>query len=186
MTKRNKLLVVAASLLAVIILASGSLAAFTTQGKARNQITASNVRAKLILEEKQEDGTYAPAPATINANPGATSSRIARAQNVGDEPFWLRGKVTFTVDGKDVSSQVTVSGTDSAWEQGTDGYWYYNEAIEPGLSSNPLLTDVKLSETMGNDLAGKQLTMDVELQATQTEHNGTSAKDAAGWPTEEA
>lgn len=38
----------------------------------------------------------------------------------------------------------TVQGMDSGWVKGTDGYYYYTKAVEPGASTAPLMTSLKI------------------------------------------
>ena len=63
-----------------------------------------------------------------------------------------------------------------------DGWYYYNEALQPGESTKPLFTTVVFAPSMDNLYRNAQATVVVDVEATQFVHNGQSALEAAGWP----
>ena len=65
---------------------------------------------------------------------------------------------------------------------GKDGYYYYNAALEPGHTTEPLFTAVHFAKTMSNMYQESRAILQVNAFATQTAHNGASALEAAGWP----
>lgn len=63
-----------------------------------------------------------------------------------------------------------------------DGFYYYNTALEPGKTTEPLFTEVAFDESMSNLYQDSRAVITVNAYATQTANNGTSAADAKGWP----
>ena len=68
------------------------------------------------------------------------------------------------------------------WTQGTDGYLYYNEALQPGAKTEPIFTSVTFKPEMGNEYQNATVTVDVMAHAVQTANNGSTAMTANGWP----
>lgn len=85
------------------------------------------------------------------------------------------------VEGEADLSLVTCDLNTEKWTE-KDGYYYYNAALEPGQTTEPLFTAVHFAETMSNMYQESRAILQVNAFATQTAHNGTTALEAAGWP----
>ena len=63
-----------------------------------------------------------------------------------------------------------------------DGWYYYNEMLQPGDTTPPLFTAVSFSENMPNLYQEATAKIDVKAQAVQAANNGDTVLEAAGWP----
>ena len=176
----------------VLILAAlsvyGTLAYFTAQGTARNVITTGDI--KIALEERMltPDGEKTvPFEDQLGVMPGSDVSKIVTVTNTGGQPAWVRVSLDKAielargVEGEADLSLVTCDLNTESWTE-KDGYYYYNAALEPGQTTEPLFTAVHFAETMSNMYQESRAILQVNAFATQTAHNGASAMEAAGWP----
>ena len=85
-------------------------------------------------------------------------------------------------DGEADPDMVSLDLNKEFWAQGDDGYIYYTRALKPGETPEPVFTTVRFDAAMGNEYQDAKATVDVLAQAVQTANNGTSARDAQGWP----
>ena len=189
--KKKTLFMVAIAALVIAILAGGTAAYYTLDDVAHNVITTAGIAAELV----EENGEGDPFEDVEGAMPGDEIGKVVFVKNTGEQGIFVRIKVTKTVElaegvvGTANPDYVTImtdgkAGFNTAKWTEKDGYWYYNGIVEPGKSTEPLFTDVKLSEDMGNMYANCQAKVDVSAQMVQSANNGDSALNAAGWPAE--
>ena len=69
------------------------------------------------------------------------------------------------------------------WKLHTDGWYYYTGIVEPGQTTPVLFTQVTfVGDKVTNEYLGKMFSLDVAVQAVQSEHNGNEPLEALGWP----
>ncbi len=108
---------------------------------------------------------YADEP--VAAYPGIVVEQTAAAQNIGSKDMWVRmnlDKYWMQKDGDTWTRVDDSAGFDSdfiilhmnedAWTQGEDGWWYSNEAVEPGATSPDLFTAIEISAETGEEVQG--------------------------------
>ena len=78
-------------------------------------------------------------------------------------------------------AQIRLHLAEQGWVE-QDGWYYYAEALPAGAQTTPLLEQVEFLSTMDNSYMECQVTVSVKMQAVQSENNGASALEAAGWP----
>lgn len=185
---KTKLLALSVVLILAALSVYGTLAYFTAQGTARNVITAGDV--KIALEERMltPDGEKTvPFEDQLGVMPGTDVSKIVTVKNTGGQPAWVRVSLDKAielaqgVEGPVDLSLVTCDLNTEKWTE-KDGYYYYNAALEPGQTTEPLFTAVYFAETMSNMYQESRAILQVNAYATQTAHNGATALEAAGWP----
>ena len=180
---KRKLLILSVLAICVAILAAGSLAYFTSEGKAHNVITSGGV--EIAVQEWADEEKTEPFEDLTGVMPDTTVTKIAEIKNTGASAAWVRVKVEkaikLTGDGiPDVSMvQLDVNTTD--WTE-KDGYFYYTKALKPGEITAPIFTAVTFKADMGNEYQNATATVDVSAQAVQTANNGDTVMDAKGWP----
>ena len=190
--KKKTLFMIAIAALVLAILAGGTAAYYTLDDVAHNIITtADGLHGKIV----EEDGEGNPFEDVEGAMPGDEIGKVVYIKNTGETPYFVRIKVTKSIElaegvvGTANPDYVTImtdgkEGFNTAkWTQKGD-FWYYNGIVEPGKSTEPLFTDVKLSGDMDNMYAKCQAKVDVSAQMVQSANNGDSALNAAGWPAE--
>ena len=198
---KKKILVLALAVVFVSLLALGSAAYFTVEGRATNIITTGTV--SLSLDEHLEEGKWTEVKdsnaVTVawqlndRVMPGMTVAKKPTLKNDGTQPFFLRAKVQVTVTNRGEylpSSVVLLQQMPSGWTEQADGWLYYtpegSDAVAPGAEV-VLFDGVKLAEEAGNQYQNSTVTITVQAQAVQVKNNpGETALTAQGWPQENA
>ena len=200
---KKKILVLALAAVFVSLLALGSAAYFTVEGRATNIITTGTV--SLSLDEHLEEGKWTEIKDSNDVTvawrledrvmPGMTVAKKPTLNNDGTQPFFLRAKVQVTVTpangGEDLpNSVVLLQLMPSGWTEQADGWLYYtpegSDAVAPGAEV-VLFDGVKLAEEAGNPYQNSTVTITVQAQAVQVKNNpGETALTAQGWPQENA
>ena len=190
---KKKLLALALMTIFVSLLALGSAAYFTAEGRATNVITTGAV--EMDLQEMQlVDGEEVPYPDEIitGVMPGRTISKIPYV--VGEEatqPFYTRVKAQLTItlaDGKvaETNEYVAPNYDEENWILGEDGWWYYQGQIKAG-DKVALFTEVAFAETMPNEYQDCTVEIDISAQAVQVKNNPVPEAGYTaipGWPAE--
>lgn len=181
---KRKLLILSVLAICVAILAVGSLAYFTSEGKAHNVITSGGVG--IAVQEWADAEKKTPFEDLTGIMPGMTVTKIAEIKNTGASDAWVRVKVEKNIklqgEGTPDTALVELNLNLTDWTQGKDGYLYYNKVLKPGEVTEPLFTAVTFNVTMGNEYQNATATVDVAAHAVQTANNGDTVMDAKGWP----
>ena len=182
---KKKILFLTAVLVCLSIAMTGTLAYFTADDVAHNVITTGKVSIELKeWADKEKQEAFQNLQGVM---PGRTVTKIAEVKNSGSADAWVRAKVTKTVkakNGDELSSEILkldIDRADSQWIL-KDGYYYYQEALKAGETSEPIFTSVSFDMGMGNPYQDSTASVDVLVQAVQTANNGDSAENASGWP----
>lgn len=178
---KRKLLSISIVIIMLAVLSSGTFAYHTVENTARNVITSGSL--ELTLHETAADGSDFPAEG-VAVMPGDVISKIVTVENSGDHPFYLRLQVSKSVTDGSLSAEKCLA-LDINTEDWTyrDGYYYYNTLLQPGETTAPLFTQVEIvGKQVSNAYLGKTMMVEVTASAVQSEHNGGSVWEAAGWP----
>lgn len=183
MSTKKKLTVLAALIACISILALGSIAYFTAQDTANNQITAGN----LAIDIRETDGEGNPFENQTGIMPGDTVAKVVDVQNVGTGTAWIRVNVVMTCTdytGQELSLEgITLDYNTTDWIY-QDGYYYYNAPVAAGAFTTALFENVSFSIDLGNEYMNATLNIDVNAQAVQSANNGATVLEAQGWPAE--
>ena len=181
---KRKLLILSVLAICIATLAAGTLAYFTSEGKAHNVITTGGV--EIAVQEWADDEKTKPFENLSGVMPNTTVTKIAEVKNTGASDAWIRVLITKNIqlagDGTPNTDLVELNLNLTDWTLGTDGYLYYNKALKPGEVTAPIFTTVTFNVTMGNEYQNATATVDVAAQAVQTANNGDTVMDAKGWP----
>lgn len=178
---KRRLLILGLVVALLAILSAGSLAYYVSYGTSENVIATGNVNA--VLHNECADGT--PANTEMVCMPGDRAERVVTVENAGSQPFYLRIELLKYVQNSDLSA-LTIFNLDINEEEWTykDGYYYYNEELQPGQSTKPLFTHVEIDgSSVNNAYMGKTMVLDVLVYAVQSRNNGQTVWEATGWPT---
>lgn len=176
-------LAAACLLIGLAFFTDNSIAYFTTSAVARNVITAGTIQVDLV--EKDAAGNAFQNP--VNVVPGAEIEKVVTVENTGSNPCWVRIGVEKSVElaegvsGEADLSLISIDFNTDDWTE-KDGWFYYNNALESGETTEALFTAVTFSKDMGNLYQSSVATVLVKTQVVQAQNNGSSAMDAAGWP----
>ena len=189
---RKKITAVALLVILISLLALGSAAYFTVDGRATNVVSTGGIT--MSLDEKGPwtggNGVY-----TLDRTlmPGQTAQKVVSIINDGSqEAFYTRVSVEISIlDGQgnampDDYIYVDLDFNAADWTY-RDGWWYYNAAVEAEQSSEPVFTHVLLTPGTPNEMKNAQVALIVRAQAVQAKNNpipagGTVAGDISGWP----
>ena len=185
---KKKMYVIAAILVVLAILGTGTLAYFTTRVVTHNVITSGGVKIQLVETQDLDNNPATPETPYPTENlpgimPGQTVSKIVRVENL-DANAWVRAKVVITV--KDSSGEILPSGVVTVnidkdnWLP--NGEWYYYKSFVParGKTEVPLFTQVSFADVaMDNRYKNARVEISVEAEAIQYQNN---TNFATAWP----
>ena len=184
MTKKKKraILFSAFALIAVILI--GTTLAYFTDTDAKQNVFSIGKVSGTLTEDKSKDGTARDDGGRDykDFKPGDSLSKVP-VVNVDSSslPAYVRIKISY--DNTLSSDLITAieSGLDiqSGWTRGSDGYYYYNNIVQPGSSTEPIFTKVIIPTEWGNEIAGKTFSMTLSADLIQSD-NFTPTKDASG------
>ena len=180
---KRKLLILSVLAICIATLAAGTLAYFTSEGKAHNVITTGGV--EIAVQEWADEDKQTPFEDLEGIMPGMTVTKIAEIKNTGASDAWVRVKVEKNIqlqgEGKPDTGLVELTLNTADWTE-KDGYYYYTKVLKPGEVTAPIFTAVTFKPDMGNEYQNATATVDVVAQAVQTANNGETVTDAKGWP----
>ena len=180
---KRKFLILSVLAIMVAILAANTLAYFTADTKAHNVITSGGV--DIVLNEWANEDRTEPFENRTGVMPGTEVTKIAEVTNTGTAPVWVRVQVMLDVYAADESQlspeHVTLDFNETDWTY-LNGYYYYNRALAPGETTEPLFTTVTFAPTMGNEYQNSTAYVEVKAGAVQSDNNGTDVFSATGWP----
>lgn len=180
---KRKLLILSVLAICIATLAAGTLAYFTSEGKAHNVITTGGV--EITVQEWADEEKTKPFEDLTGVMPNTTVTKIAEIKNTGASDAWVRVKVekNIKLQGKGTpdTGLVELALNTADWTE-KDGYYYYTKVLKPGEVTAPIFTAVTFKPDMGNEYQNATATVDVTAQAVQTANNGATVMDAQGWP----
>ena len=183
---KKKILYIAAIIICLSIITSGTLAYFTAADTARNVITTGGISVS-VIEQQLVNGTLQPYPSQpIPVIPTAKVSKIVSVRNL-EQPAWVRvnyDTVVYDAAGNpmDIPAEereqvFLISPDTSSWTL-KNGWWHYNTALNTNETTKPLFEQVVFSGPhMDNKYQNCTVEIIVTAQAVQTAHN-----DEAFWP----
>lgn len=182
----KKLRIIAITVMVIIIslLSQGTLAYYSTSGKASSVVTTGNVKLKL----HELDANGAPFnPDGVYVMPGDVVDKRVSVENVGSHPFYLRISLVEGVSAEELSAKDCMQlDIDTVNWTFKDGWYYYNKVVGPGTTTTELFTKVTIvGSKIDREYIDKFLTLKVTAQAVQSENNPIENGDvttASGWP----
>ena len=179
---KKKLLSLALATMIMSTLAYGTLAYFTSEGRAENKITTGNL--EIILHDETTEGAPFPVDGISGVMPGDVVDKVVYVENTGGNSSYVRIKLEQKIDSEELSFEnITLDINEEDWTY-QDGWYYYNEALDKGELTEKLFTKVTFNTDMGNDYMNAKIEINVIAQAVQSKNNGDSALEALGWPKE--
>ena len=183
---KAKFVVVALVAIAITFLSQGTLAYYSTVGKATNVVTSGNIR--FIIHEMTDAGTEFPKEG-VYIVPGDIVSKKVSIENDCEHPFYLRVKMVYGVNSEELTAEdcFKLNINEEHWKL-RDGWYYYNGIVEPGKNTPDVFSHVEMvGAKIDNSYIGKTLTLTVKAQAVQSENNPVTDGNiytASGWPAE--
>lgn len=191
--KKNKRIIAVLAITSILtVMVFQTLAFFTAEDTALNRVTMGNVALILnddTIDPETEDLEPFPEEGFNLVMPGDVVDKIVSVTNDGDNPIWVRIKLdrSIILAGEAADVDFNVLGldlNDEDWTEGTDGWFYYNEILAPGETTENLFTQVTFPTSLGNAFMNAKVEIDVLAQGVQSQNNGVTVQEAAGWPAE--
>lgn len=162
----------------------GTLAFYSTVGKATNVVTSGNIR--FMIHEKTDQGTEFPKEG-VYIIPGDVVSKEVSIENICEHSFYLRVKIVYGIDSQELPSEecFKLNIDESNWQL-VDGWYYYKGIVSPDETTPNIFSKVEIvGDKVDNNYIGKTLSLSVIAHAVQSENNpvnGTDTYTASGWP----
>ena len=183
-----KLLAVALAASVLTFMSQGSLAYYSTVGRATNVVTSGNIQ--FIIHETTDQGTEFSKDG-VYIVPGDIVSKRVSIESDCEHPFYLRVKVVYGVNSEELTAEdcFKLNINEEHWEL-HDGWYYYKEVVDPDETTPYVFSHVEMvGSKVDNRYIGKTLTLTVNAQAVQSENNPLDdgkVYTASGWPKEES
>jgi len=183
---KNRILLMALAAMVLTLLTQGSLAYYTTTGKATNVVTSGDL--ELTIREMTDQGTEFPARG-VYVLPGDRVSKVVTVENTCNHPFYLRVKLVYGIDAKELPAEdcFKLNINTEHWVL-KDGWYYYTGILQPGEETPEFFSHVEIvGSKVDTGYIGKTLQLTVKVQAVQSENNPIENNDtttAVGWPAE--
>lgn len=184
MKAKSRLLLIALAAILVTVLTQPTLAYYTAIGKATNVVTSGNI--SLQIHEKTADGSDFPSEG-VYIIPGDIVSKQVTVENVCEHPFYLRVKLVSGSTNEALSAEDCLKmDIDTVNWTYVDGFYYYNQILQPGETTPALFTQVEIvGSKVDQTHIGSTLSLTVNAYAVQSENNPADHPwDASGWPAE--
>lgn len=181
-----KLMTIALIAIVLTFFGQGTLAYFTTVGTATNVVTTGNIQ--MVIHETTDQGTKFPEEG-VYIMPGDIVSKKVSVENICSYPFYLRVKIVYGIDSKELSSEdcFKLNIDENNWEY-HEGWYYYKGVLNPGQTTPDVFSYVEIvGSKVDNSYIGKTLTLSVIAHAVQSDNNpivGGATYTASGWPME--
>lgn len=208
---KKRLLSLALMTIFVSLMALGSAAYFTAEGRATNVIVTGEVDLTLTEESKTGEVIKDTEGNFIGLRfekvmPGQTLDKHPMVENTGSQPFWLRVKVTCSLknqlqeelpltiklEEQQEIHMLTLNGLDTegetaCWKTNGDGWYYYFEPVTEGKKVD-VFTSVTIAPQMDNRYQDADGQIDILAQAVQYKNNEhqEDVLSVLGWPEENA
>lgn len=184
---KSRLAVISLAAIVLTLLTQGTLAYYTTIGKATNVVTSGNLQ--LTIHEMTDQGTEFPDEG-VYVIPGDVVSKVVTVENSCDHPFYLRVKLVYGINSADLPYEDCFKlDINSEYWTYKDGWYYYNDILQPAEESEQVFSHVEIvGSKVDTSYIGKTLSITVKAQAVQSENN-PPAQDGdfttvSGWPAE--
>ena len=188
---KKRVFAIAVIVICLSILASTSLAYYTTKGTARNVITSDAITIR--IEEVDGEGEAYKDP-EIPLVPTSKVDKCVRIENLDRDSF-VRAKIDVVIlkNGQPTNlntNVVEIDGMNEKWitADPDDGWFYYEDILTAGTKTEYLMDTVSFDGKMGNDYQGCTVKVIVTAQAVQADHNTVTGEgktpvlEAKGWP----
>ena len=201
---KKRMLSLALMTIFISLMALGSAAYFTAEGRATNVIVTGEVDLTLTEESKTGEVIKDTEGNFIGLRfekvmPGQTLDKHPMVENTGSQPFWLRVKVTCSLKNQlqedlpltiELEQQeihmLTFNGRNENWVE-KDGWLYYTKPLAVGDQVD-VFTSVTIAPQMGNEYQDADGQIDILAQAVKYKNNEhqEDVLSVLGWPEENA
>ena len=171
-------------ILVVAIIGGSSMAQVTRKAETENIISSGEISVKLL--NKTKNGDDMPELIT-HIVPGDTLDNVVSVKNTCQYDEYIRvslDKVIYETAEENAildDSKATFLLNEEDWTYNErDGYYYYNDVLKAGETSEVLYDGIFLSYSMGNEYKLAVMDVEITVEAVQSVNNG-DVFTAEGW-----
>lgn len=171
-------------ILVVAIIGGSSMAQVTRKAETENIISSGEISVKLL--NKTKNGDDMPELIT-HIVPGDTLDNVVSVKNTCQYDEYIRvslDKVIYETAEENAildDSKATFLLNEEDWTYNErDGYYYYNDVLKAGETSEVLYDGIFLSYSMGNEYKLAVMDVEITVEAVQSLNNG-DVFTAEGW-----
>lgn len=171
-------------ILVVAIIGGSSMAQVTRKAETENIISSGEISVKLL--NKTKNGDDMPELIT-HIVPGDTLDNVVSVKNTCQYDEYVRvslDKVIYETAEENAildDSKATFLLNEEDWTYNErDGYYYYNDVLKAGETSEVLYDGIFLSYSMGNEYKLAVMDVEITVEAVQSVNNG-DVFTAEGW-----
>lgn len=171
-------------ILVIAIIGGSSMAQVTKRAETENIISSGEITVKLL--NKMKSGDDMPELIT-HIVPGDTLDNVVSVKNTCQYDEYIRislDKVIYETAEENAvldDSKATFLLNEEDWTYNEkDGYYYYNEVLKAGETSEALYDGIFLSYSMGNEYKLAVMDVEITVEAVQSVNNG-DVFTAEGW-----
>lgn len=179
-----RMLTIAVIAITITLHSQGTIAYYSTIGRATNVVTSGNI--SFEIHERTDQGTEFPKEG-VYIMPGDVVSKQVSIENICEHPFYIRVKILYGIDSKELPSEecFALNLNRNDWIE-HDGWFYYKGIVNPGETTPLVFSEVEIvGDKIDNAYLGKTLTLSVRAHAVQSENNPVENPwKASGWPEE--
>lgn len=170
----KKQIIIGAALTVTAMVAAGStLAYFTAEDTALNKISTGSVDIGIVETMKTENGIQPYENPTEPILAGDTVSKIVQVENTGVGDTYIRAKITvdFGENTELSTDMVKLNLNTDKWKSEGDGYYYYEDIVHAGETTEALFDSFILSADAGNEYQNQELNIQIDAEAIQSRNN---------------
>lgn len=166
---KKKIISIALVVAMIAIIAAGSFAYFTDTKQADNTFTVGNVKIELTEPSWNTNGNESD-----DVYPGEALPKDPTVKNVGDNPCFVRVKVTgLNCLGEEnmitYETNYVKGALGEGWELGADGYFYYTKVLNKDNDTTALFDQIRIPKTVTNGFDADAYDVVVTAQAVQAQ-----------------
>lgn len=182
MKAKSRLLLISLAAIMLTVFTQPTMAYYTVIGTVTNVVTSGSISLK--IHEKTADGSDFPAEG-VYVIPGDIVSKQVRVENICAHPFYLRVKIVGGTTNEALTADdcLKINMDTKNWTY-AEGYYYYNDVLQPSETTPALFTQVEIVGSKVNQThIGSTLSLTVNAYAVQSENNPAEHPwNASGWP----
>lgn len=188
--RHRRALLVAAALMAVL-LAAQTISFMVSSINIQGFVAFGAVQAQVEETMLDASGNEVAVPAEAEQIDAVrAASRIVRVRNTGDEPVFVRVRLSITGSAAAGNQAPAPQPADdlATYQLGAGwverGGWYYLPApLEPGALSDPVITGIDFDQLEAQRrFPNGTLSFDATAQYVQVDNNAATSLEAEGWP----
>lgn len=192
--RRRRRVLLAAAALVTVVLAAQTVSFMVSSLGVQGFVSFGAVSAQVEETMLDAAGNEVPVPPEAEQIDAVrATSRIVRVRNTGNEPVFVRVRLSLTGTPAPVKDATVPAAAQPANDLATyqvgsgwverDGWYYLPSSLEPGALSEPVITGIAFDQLGAQRrFPNGALAFDARAQYLQVDNNAATSLEAEGWP----